>query len=368
VKLAELKHQRDAIVRARSLSAEPRSRSLDTSDVHVSTHAGDFLSRNYDYYELYTMPQRYLERATSPAPYKQHGRKVEAPRRALEGSGLTRVAEKIASRSTSPLPNGRAGGTNDATNGAVGTGNNGSEELKQSDQDGGGKYHTDKANTSGAAADRTFRADSGGKYRTFCPSPSSASPAGYFNSPSRPGSPGAESNATANVSVLHVAREAIQQRRALSRSKREEALAEFNRKNYLRKDPVQSKYVFPLSCCVLCCVLICAVVMFCRPFQPVLMATETHKIMSRVRSTFEERYRSQTLPMCRCAEKSLTLRNAFYRTTKSVESIVVRREVAKMFPSPGPGRYTGGISIDKLGKQCLSIIVVRCTSVFVVQR
>jgi hypothetical protein len=248
VKLAERKHQRDAIVRARSLSAEPRSRSLDTSDVHVSTHAGDFLSRNYDYYELYTMPQRYLERATSPAPYKQHGRKVEPPRRALEGSGLTRVAEKIASRSTSPLPNGRAGGGHDGTNAAVAAGNGGSEELKQSDQDGGGKYHTDsKANTTsaatGAAADRTFRTDSGGKYRTFCPSPRSASPVGYFNSPSRPGSPGAESNATANVSVLHVAREAIQQRRALSRSKREEALAEFNRKNYLRKDPVQSKYV-----------------------------------------------------------------------------------------------------------------------------
>jgi hypothetical protein len=88
------------------------------------------------------------------------------------------------------------------------------------------------------------------------------------------------------------------------------------------------------------------------------MATETHKIMSRVRSTFEERYGSRTLPMCRGAEESLTLRDAFYRTTKSVESIVVRREVAKMFPSPGPGRYTGGISIDKLGKH--SVLLYFC--------
>jgi hypothetical protein len=51
------------------------------------------------------------------------------------------------------------------------------------------------------------------------------------------------------------------------------------------------------------------------------------------------------------------LRNAFYRTTKSVESIVVRREVAKMFPSPGPGRYTGGISIDKLGKHSVALLL-----------
>jgi hypothetical protein len=37
------------------------------------------------------------------------------------------------------------------------------------------------------------------------------------------------------------------------------------------------------------------------------------------------------------------------RTNKSVESQLVRREVAKMFPSPGPGRYTNGIAVDKLG-------------------
>ena len=38
------------------------------------------------------------------------------------------------------------------------------------------------------------------------------------------------------------------------------------------------------------------------------------------------------------------------RSSKAVEDRVVRREVAGRFPSPGPGRYTGGIGVDKLGE------------------
>lgn len=43
------------------------------------------------------------------------------------------------------------------------------------------------------------------------------------------------------------------------------------------------------------------------------------------------------------------------RTNKSVENIFVRREVAKRFPSPGPGRYTNGIAVEKIGKTRLCI-------------
>lgn len=260
-KLAARKHERDAIVRARSLSADPhRRRGLDSSEVQVTTAASgrDFLSRNYDYYELYSMPQRYLERAASPMPYKHHGRRpataaAEPAPRVLEGTGLTRVAEKVASRSSSPVPAHRSGGTTAAqgvsATDAVAEGEGG--DLRLSDDtvrpDEGGKYHSaGKQNTSAATTagmtDRTLQPDAGGKYRTFCPSPRSAnrspSPGGYF---SRPTSPGAESNATAHVSVTHVAKEAIEQRRALSRRKREQALEEFNRKHYLRKEPVPSK-------------------------------------------------------------------------------------------------------------------------------
>jgi hypothetical protein len=38
----------------------------------------------------------------------------------------------------------------------------------------------------------------------------------------------------------------------------------------------------------------------------------------------------------------------------------VRREVAKMFPSPGPGRYTNGIALDKLGERLLQVLEYDC--------
>ena len=292
-RLAEKKHQRDALIRARSVSAGtspsrphtvPSPRNATTSG--ASLPGTDFLTRNYDYYELYTMPERYLERVSKPDKYKhkapQRAGTPEPVRRILEGSGLSKVAEKMASRGNSPEPQSGHRGNSSSSGGAASRDTpqrKGSAAMSVSELSmaaaGNTTANTEVPINRVLMSDRSVKADEGGKYHSAEGDPIHTDKGGkYFTHHDRPtlqidptlynaevgvhttvGThlPGpayqyhsttgtTTGNTTAAVSVFHVAKEAIRQRRDLSRSRREQALQELNRRNYLSKETKKSKY------------------------------------------------------------------------------------------------------------------------------
>lgn len=114
MRLAERKHQRDANIRSRSASREP-SGHRDSTTTNATAPADEqqptYLPRNYDYYELYTMPARYMHRIENPERYKSSGTvprnniRDDQDRIILAESGLskvTRMRQERSGRSPSP--------------------------------------------------------------------------------------------------------------------------------------------------------------------------------------------------------------------------------------------------------------------------
>jgi hypothetical protein len=217
-----------------------------------NTTGTDFLSRNYDYYELYSMPERYLSRAASPVMYKQHGRKdTSVERRRVEGSGLSKVAEKVASRSSSPMPKPSNGGgiAHEHGQGHGGDGvlysdlsvrANVSEKVRTATT-----AHA-QARGKQVSPDRSVKADEGGKISRFSPpKPSSQSNnhagSASFADAAMGNLSGTTDFSAMQISVHHVAKEAIRERSEQARQRREQALQDFNRRHFLSPETKEAK-------------------------------------------------------------------------------------------------------------------------------
>ena len=105
MRLAEKKHQRDLQISQRARSASPAAAMHQEEDAN-----GPYLERNYDYYELYTMPERYMYRVAHPEPYKLSGTvpcnnlRHDEEKLLLEVSGLSKVTRARQERQRSASP------------------------------------------------------------------------------------------------------------------------------------------------------------------------------------------------------------------------------------------------------------------------
>ena len=279
VRLAEKKHQRDAnISRARSASA---SRAGAQSYANEYSAEQQYLERNYDYYELYTMPERYMYRVAHPEKYKMSGtvpcnniRNAEE-KLVLEGSGLSKVTRdrrERAARSASPSVRTNLAASSASVSSAAGTvSHRGLGTVPQHDASHLGIARTSSADqamqigelgSSGLNISTALdphghplqsslpvRPDSGGKYYTHLHTDPqsqrvSCSPKPRSAQSPRPYSPGRDTGNQSedqNRHIVSVVKEGIQQKKALSKSMREHQLAEFNRRHYLNKETKDSK-------------------------------------------------------------------------------------------------------------------------------
>jgi hypothetical protein len=173
----------------------------------------------------------------------------------LEGSGLSKVAEKIASRSSSPVPKSSHTGGGGAGLGGHG---NGGEGVLSSDlsvradvtEKVRTHYSADQARATQVSPDRSIYADEGGKYSRFSP-PKPASQGNNNQASSMSfsevamgnlsGGTADFSNNVAQISVHAVAREAIRERGAQARQRREQALQDFNRRHFLSPETKEAK-------------------------------------------------------------------------------------------------------------------------------
>jgi len=307
VRLAEKKHHRDLQVgsRARAASADGTARHTNINVNHQPLYQDNdadpqYLERNYDYYELYTMPERYMYRVAHPEQYKVSG---TVPRNNIrnadekimvEVSGLskvTRARQERAMRSASPAQRsvagslsmststgaGRAAGQVSAHSSRANTQQNTQQNSRQNTQqntpagsilrtsstDGAMHMHELGGLNISTAFELSspqpnvlhsvlpVHTDDGGKYYTH----ESGSPRGGRNvsrSPkprarSPPYSPGGQDRDHDDRSVeqsRHVrqaVKEGLQQSKAMSRSRREAEMQEFNRRHYLSKETKEPK-------------------------------------------------------------------------------------------------------------------------------
>lgn len=307
VRLAEKKHQRDVAIRSRSASREPGHRDPSTQGPGA-TDAGaeepQYLSRNYDYYELYTMPARYMHRVENPERYKSSGTvprnniRNDQDRIILAESGLskvTRARQERSGRSPSPAINravsseasvpyapphrpsfatdsvdipppapanapdramrmselsatGSASVLSVPSNAPSSTAPGVLQSNLPVKADDGGKYytHTQSNVPSNVHAGLTIKTDEGGKYYTHKEGRPMRVPSPMHDRSQRASSPGfGQSGDTAgsqaNFSVRIIAKEGIEQKRSLSRKMREQQLEDFNRRHFLSKESKESK-------------------------------------------------------------------------------------------------------------------------------